>query len=147
MADNMLHKALDTARAVRDVELELASKAQQTFADALEEKLENEATLERLDGDVAGTTNQVSLVEGLDDGYEDVERLRDLSVAHAAHDEGMDWRSKVAHAESIVAKAKEEIAKAERKLALLEPTEERLKRALSELHVAQNTLRMQQWGK
>lgn len=141
----MLHKALDTARAVRDVEEENSFRARQTYTDALEEKLENEAALGRLDGDVLGTTSQVSLVEGLGSGYDDIERVRDLAVAHAAHDQIRYWQTKLSHAEQVAAQAKQEFTKAENKLSVVEKTEKTLKNALGELHVAQNTLRMQQW--
>lgn len=145
LAEKMLHKALDIARAKRDVELEHSAAAEQTFADAMEEKLQDEAALHRLDGDVMGSVNQVGMVEGLDASYEDTERLRDLSVTHAASDEQMDWMSKVKTAENVAARAKEEFTTSERKLEELEQTEAELKAALKELHEAQNDLKMKQW--
>ena len=143
----MLQTALNTARATRDVELEQASKAHQTYDDALEQELEGEAALSQLDGDMVGTAVEVSLVEGLDASYEDIERLRDLSVSHAAHDEGMDWMAKIANAEAVAQKAKAEFTNSEMKLEMLQHQEKELKAALKELHDAKNALMMKQWEK
>jgi hypothetical protein len=141
----MLHKALDTARAQRDVEFEHSSSARQTFATALGEEMESEAAFIQANADIKGATNQVNMVEGLDAAYEDTERLRDLSVVHAAHDEEQDWMVKVKNAESIASQAKLEFQNAERKLQELEQQEVELKQALKELHVAKNALMMKKW--
>jgi len=146
LAEKMLHKALDTARATRDVEFERSAAAHQAFDDALEEKLEDQAALSKLDNEAMGTANQVSMVEGLDASYEDTERLRDMSVGHAAHDEGMDWMNKIANAESAAAKAKAEFTSAERKLEVLAHNEKDLKVALHGLHDAKNALMMKKWN-
>ena len=147
LAEKMLSKALDTARATRDVEMEQASKAHQVFDEAMQEELEAEATLHQFQEDEIGSAQQAGMVEGLDATYEDTERLRDLSVAHAAHDERMDWMNKVTNAEQVAAKAKLEFTSAERKLNQLEQNEAELKAALKELHDTKNELMMKQWEK
>jgi len=145
LAEKMLMKALDTARATRDVEIEQACAAHETFDGAMEEELEGKAALQQIDGDVIGAIQEAGMVEGLDAPYEDTERLRDLSVAHAAHDEGMDWMAKVMNAENVAAKARQDFTGAERKVEQLQKNEAELKAALKELHDAKNTLMRKQW--
>ena len=125
--------------------MERASEAHSTFDQAMKEELEGQEHLQQLDKDVIGAVQQAGMVEGMDDTYEDMERLRDLSVAHAAHDEGMDWMAKVMNAENVAAKARQEFTGAETKLEQLQQNEAELKAALKELHDAKNTLLMKQW--
>lgn len=145
LAEKMLSKALDTARAKRDVEMEHSANAHKVYDAAMAEEMEGEVALKQIDEDVIGSIQQAGMVEGLDATYEDMERLRDLSVAHAAHDHGMDWMAKVQHAERVARKARTEFRNAERKLCELEENEADLKAALKELHNAKNTLLMNQW--
>ena len=82
------------------------------------------------------------MVEGWE---EDTERLRDLSVAHAAHDQGMDWMARVREAERVANQAKMDFTSAEHKVEQLQQNEAELKAALKELHMAKNELLMNQW--
>jgi hypothetical protein len=141
----MLHKALDTARAKRDVEMEHVLEAHKVYDEAKTEEMVGEAALHQMSDDIHGSIQQAGMLEGLDETYEDTERLRDFSVAHAAHDQGMDWIAKVQEAERVAQKARMDFANAEHKLEELEQNEAELKAALKELHNAKNTLLMHQW--
>ena len=145
LAENMLQKALDTARAKRDVELEHVTEAQKTYDEAMKEEMAGEAALHQMEDDIVGSIQQAGMVEGLDETYEDMERLRDLSVVHAAHDQGMDWMAKVHEAERVAQKARMDFTSAEYKVEELKQNEAELKAALKELHIAKNTLLMNQW--
>jgi len=85
VAEEMLEKAA-AAVAVQKY------KFQEELDRAHEELVEADAELERVQalekeahGDAAGAELEASLLESIDAAYEDMERVRDMSVSHASH--------------------------------------------------------------
>lgn len=147
IAEILLTKALATARAKRDVENEHIDSSHKLYDQAMADELECEAVLHIVEEEAAAAENMVSMLETTDDDYEDLERLRDLSVAHAAHHQGEDYRAACLNAEQVALKAKEEMLNAQDSLHRLEQSESELKAALLELHKAKNDLQMRNWAK
>ena len=148
LAETLLTKALATARAKRAVENEHIDASHKLFDQALADELEYEAALHIVEEEATAAENMVSMLETtIDDAYEDLERLRDMSVAHAAHHQQEDYRAACLNAHQVALKAKEEMLNAEDSLHQLEQSENDLKVALLELHRAKNDLQMRKWAK
>jgi hypothetical protein len=147
IAEILLTKALATTRAKRDVENEHIDASHKLYDQAMADELKCEAILHIVEEEAAAAENMVSMLETTDDDYEDLERLRDLSVAHAAHHQQEDYRAACLNAHQVALKAKEEMMNAQDSLHKLEQSESDLKAALLELHKAKNDLQMQNWAK
>lgn len=141
----MLTKALATARAKRDVDNEHIEASHRLYDEAMADELECEATLHMMGDEAVAAEHMVNMLETIDNDYEDMERLRDLSVAHAAHHQEQDMRAACANAERVALKAKEEMLNAEDSLHMLEKSERELKAALKELTGARQDLQRRMW--
>jgi hypothetical protein len=143
----MLTKALATARAKRDVDNEHMEASHRLYDEAMADELECEATLHMVEGEAVAAEHMVNMLEtiGNDNDYEDMERLRDLSVAHAAHHQEQDMRAACANAERVALKAREEMLNAKDSLHVLEKSERELKAALKELTGARQDLQRRLW--
>ena len=147
IAETLLTKALATARAKRAVENEHVDASHKLHDQAMADELEYESALHMIEEEAVAAENMVSMLETIDDDYEDLERLRDMSVAHAAHHQEEDYRAACLNAHQVALKAKEDMMNAQDSLNQLEQSENDLKAALLELHKAKNDLQMRKWAK
>lgn len=141
----MLTKALATARAKRDVDNEHMEASHRLYDEAMADELECEATLHMVHDEAVAAEHMVNMLETIDNDYEHLERVRDLSVAHAAHHQEQDIKAACANAEQVALKAKAEMRSAEKSLHTLENSEQELKAALKELHEARQDLQRRIW--
>jgi hypothetical protein len=128
----MLEKALNTVAAKRYVEFERESDSSIKIKDALDEAILAEDELHIAHGVAKGAEDQATMVESYDATYEDTERLRDLSVAHAAHRIEKDVAEILKNANAAGANAMNDFLDAERSIQDLESKERLLKVALEE---------------
>jgi hypothetical protein len=84
LAQDMLEKAMNVAAVQRYQQAELLAQAQEQLAHARMDKERAHTILEQAQQDAQGASLEASLVEHVDEVYEDRERMRDMSVAHAA---------------------------------------------------------------
>jgi ribosome-associated translation inhibitor RaiA len=145
LAEAMLSKALATARAKRDVDNEHIEASHKLYDEAMADELECEATLHMVQEEAVAAEHMVNMLETIDNVYEDLERVRDLSVAHAAHHQEQDIQTACTNAEQVALKAKQDMLNAEDSLHMLEKSEQELKAALKELQKAKQDLQMRTW--
>ena len=147
LAETMLEKALETTRATRDIQNEHASEAATKLKQAENEEDDAEISLKAAHERVETSEGQTAMIETLDGDYEDEERLRDLSVMHAAHQEEIDLEAIVNSAHAMATQAREELEEANDSLELLAKYETELKATLKEMRLAKQKLAMKEWEK
>jgi hypothetical protein len=145
--EGMLEKAVDMTalkryqqenRIMQAAEIEASSTSKVEYAQQLKEKAHQESQW---------AENEAALVESIEDGYEDLERLRDLSVAHAAHqvEKDADELSFDGTFEGFVARINR--MEATDLLKLLHLKEKNLKATLKQVRALENQQNMEDWAK
>jgi hypothetical protein len=85
VAEKMLDKAADAVAFQRYKKLEELDRAKRELEHATGDKMKANALREEARAAALSAERELGMVESVDSLYEDVERVRDLSVAHAAH--------------------------------------------------------------
>jgi hypothetical protein len=143
----MLEKAINTVAAKRSVEFERELNSSIKIKDALDEAIVAEDEILIAHGVAKGAEDQATMLETYDATYEDTERLRDLSVAHAAHRIEKDVGEILKTANAAGANAMNDFLDCERSIQDLESKERLLKVALEEFLNVKRERAMARWGK
>jgi hypothetical protein len=147
VAQVILEKAVDVAAVQRYKQMEIIDEADKEMMHASDDRMRAHALQEKAHAEAMSAEREAGLVESIDAGYEDLERLRDLSVAHAAHhleDDAGNLAIKSAFSE-LNAASKKEVAT--ELLKQLEENEAQLKDSLKQLRDARNTKAIEEWKK
>ena len=129
----MLEKALATNTARRDVEYEHKDEANKQCMQALDEVDVADELLEDAHEHAVIIEDEVFMLESMDGEYEVMERLRDLSVAHAAQNEEANADTILHSAQEAAYKASMETLHAKRSLEQLEKYDQELRELLSQI--------------
>jgi hypothetical protein len=116
---------------------------------AHEERNLAEAMNRQAHNDYVAAQEQASMLESSiddNDDYDDKERLRDLSVAHAAHHLEDDTKNRIVDAKFHELEAEAKIDEAKDILKNLEENEEELKATLKELKSFKQKKAMEKWN-
>jgi hypothetical protein len=147
VAQAILEKAVDVADLQRHKQMEIIDEAQKEMIHASDDKMRAHALHEQAQAEAMSAEREAALLESLDAGYEDMERLRDLSVAHASHDLENDAEEHELYSsfKELEASAKKE--KADILLKLLERNEALLKDSLKQLRDFHYKKAAEEWVK
>lgn len=147
LAEGILDKALKTVAGKRDEEYDHKATASAKLKHALAEQDFAEARREEAHNDAVGAEDQTNLLEAYDNDYEDMERVRDLSVAHAAQQVEKDTEAILLRAQETAAKAEEEVKDTTRSIKELEQNEMELKEMMKKIYEVKKGLTMEKWRK
>jgi hypothetical protein len=147
VARAILEKAVDVADLQRHKQMEIIDEAQKELIHASDDKMRAHALHEQAQAEAMSAEREAALIESFDAGYEDMERLRDLSVAHANHDlendaEELEMYSSFKELEASAKKEKADIL-----LKLLERNEYVLKYSLKQLRDYHYKKAAEEWVK
>lgn len=145
ISQEMFEKAVDINALKKYQQQEKLSEANEHLQHALGDLEQAQALQDQARGDAAWSEDEASMVESLDAGYEDLERLRDLSVSHAAHQLEEDCRDQVVEATFQELKAESEVEDATELLRMLEENEAHLKAIIQQMREEKNHELKQQW--
>jgi hypothetical protein len=145
VAQVILEKAVDVAAVQRYQQMEIVDEAQEELMHATDDRMRAHALHEQAHAEAMSAEHEASLIESLDAGYEDMERLRDLSVAHAAHNLENDTEDlEITSAfKEVEASSRKEAA--EELLKQLEENEAQLKDSLKQMRDFPNTKAIEEW--
>jgi hypothetical protein len=147
VAQTILEKAVDVAAVERYKQMEIIDEAQKELIHASDDKMRAHALHEQAHAEAMSAEREADLIESIDAAYEDMERLRDLSVAHAAHhleNDAEDLEIKSAFKEL---EASSKMDAAADLLKQLEENEAQLKDSLKQLREFRNTKAVEEWKK
>jgi len=133
ISEEMFEKAADMTSLKKYEQQEKLDEATNHLERAKGDLEQAQALQEEAHGDAEWAEDEAAMVESLDAGYEDMERLRDLSVTHAAQQLEEDARDMVVEATFQELKAEAEQEDAAVLLQKLEQNERLLKVAIQEL--------------
>lgn len=133
VSQEMFEKAAETNAFQKYEQEEKLSEANEHLQQAMGDLERAQALQEEAHGDAAWAEDEAAMVESLDAGYEDLERLRDLSVNHAAHQLEEDARDLVVQATFEELKAEVEQEDAAELLRKLEQNKKILKATIQQL--------------
>jgi hypothetical protein len=147
VAQAILEKAIDVADVQRYKQMEIIDEASKELIHASDDKMRAHALHEQAHAEAMSAEREAALLESIDAGYEDMERLRDLSVAHASHDLENDAEEHELYSsfKELEASAKKE--KADILLKLLERNEAQLKDSLKQLRDFHYKKAAEEWVK
>jgi hypothetical protein len=141
--ETMLEKAANMAAFQRYKQEEAVGVAQKKLDQAKGDLSRAQAANSQAHYDAVAAAEQAALVESIDDAYADLERLRDLSVVHAAHHLEEDSQDQLVEALFQELEAEVEEDTAFELLKQLEEHEKQLKETLEELKVFRNEKAME----
>jgi hypothetical protein len=147
IAEEMIEKAIKITGAMRDVNAEHMTSAEKELKHALEDEELSEEMMAQAHKDSEAAMKQTLMLESMGDGYESIERLRDMSVAHAAHHVEEDAKSLYTAAKHEEEHAKGILDDASETLAALERNEADLKTALQGLRSLKREKENAEWRK
>eukprot|EP00978_Attheya_sp_CCMP212_P014316 scaffold36394_cov54-Attheya_sp.AAC.2 len=147
IAEEMIEKAIKITGAMRDVNTEHMASAEKELKHALENEELSEEMMAQAHKDSEAAMKQTLMLETMEDGYESMERLRDMSVAHAAHHVEEDAKSLYTAAKHEEEHAKSILDDASDTLAALEKNEADLKTALQGLRSLKREKDSAEWRK
>lgn len=124
---------------------EKLAEASEHLQHAIGDLEQAQALQEEAHGDAEWSKDEAAMVESLEAGYEDLERLRDLSVTHAAHHLEEDARDLVLEATFQELKAEAEQEDAAELLRKLEQNEAVLKATIQQLREEKNAALKEKW--
>jgi hypothetical protein len=133
VAQVILEKAVDVAAVQRYKQMEIIDEAQKELIHASDDRMRAHTLHEQAHAEAMSAEHEAALLESIDAGYDDMERLRDLSVAHSSHDlenDAEDLEIKSAFKELEASSKKEAAAEL---LKQLEENEAQLKDSLRQL--------------
>lgn len=144
--DNLIEQAAKLTAFQRYKVQEIVGETTEEFKRAVGDLAQVKAESRRAHDEAKWASDQMALIESIDAGYEDMERLRDMAVAHASHDIelGLEAREVEALCHELEAYAKHE--EALRLLKKLEEREAELKATLKELRSLNNKEKLEQWA-
>ena len=147
VAETILEKAVDVAAVQRYEQMEIIDEASKELMHASDDKVRAHALHEQAHVEAMSAEREAAFVESIDAGYEDLERLRDLSVAHAAHH--LENNAKDLEIESAFKEleASSKMEAAAELLKQLEENEAQLKDSLKQMRDRRNTKAMEEWKK
>jgi hypothetical protein len=147
VAQAILEKAVDVADVQRHKQMDIIDEAQKELIHASDDKMRAHALHEQAHAEALSADREAALLESFDAGYDDLERLRDLSVAHASHNLENDAEELEMYSsfKELEASAKKE--KADVRLKLLERNEAQLKDYLKQLRDFHYKKAAEEWGK
>lgn len=134
----MFEKAAELTAFQKYQQEEKFSKANENLQHAIGDLEKAQAMYEEARGDAEWAEDEAAMVESLDAGYEDMERLRDLSVHHAAHQLEEDARDLVMEATFQELKAEIDIEDSAELLDILKRNELALKKTIEEMRKEKN---------
>jgi len=141
----IFEKAVDLASVQRQKEEEKLSEAEHHWIQALGDLDEAEKLKAQARSDAAMAEEEAAMIESIDAGYEDEERRRDLSVAHAAHKLEDDANDLLIEAQLNQLKAKVEYEDAYELLRDLKENEKLLHETLSDLKKEKDEAARKKW--
>ena len=133
VSEIMFEKAAEMTAFEKYQQEEKLDQAHEKLDHALGDLEQAQALYEEARGDSEWAEDEAAMVESLDAGYEDMERLRDLSVHHAAHHLEEDARDRVMEATFQELKAELDIEDATELLSILKQNELALKATIQEM--------------
>jgi len=145
LTEEMLEKAVQLAKQQKVEQEEKLAAAEEEFRHAVGDLEKAELLHRQAQAEGASAENQVEMLETVDSDYEDMERLRDLSVAHSAHQLEQDAVDLEVDAVFHELEAEGKHEKAKDLLQQLEEKEEDLKATLKELKALKNEKAMESW--
>ena len=145
VSQEMFEKAADITALEKYKQEEKLADANEHIAHAMGDMQRAQALQEQAHADAKWAEDEAAMVENIDAGYEDLERLRDLSVSHAAHQLEEDARDLLVEATFQELKAEEEQHDAMELLSMLEQNEQLLKATIKELRGEKNEEAREKW--
>lgn len=133
ISEIMFEKAAEMTAFEKYQQEEKLERANENLDHALGDLEQAQALYEEARSDSQWAEDEAAMVESLDAGYEDMERLRDLSVHHAAHQLEEDARDMVMEATFQELKAELDIEDATELLSILKQNELALKATIQEM--------------
>jgi hypothetical protein len=152
VSEVMFKKAIDMTALERYEQIDKLDKAERELQMAHEERNVAEAMHHQAHNDYVAAQEQASMLEessiinDSNDEYHDQERLRDLSVAHAAHHLEDDIKNRIVDARFHELEAEAKVDEAKNVLKNLEEQEQELKATLNELQSLKQNKAMEQWN-
>jgi hypothetical protein len=145
-AEAMVEKAAEMVSFQRYKDEEAIGEADAKLAQAKQDLRHAQARRREAHDQAVGAAEQAALIESIDAAYEDLERLRDLSVVHAARHLEEDTSAQIVEAQFQELDAKMKREYAVDLLKQLEQNEEELKALLKGLKDSKNELAMKKWA-
>lgn len=145
VVQEMLEKAASVTAVQRYMAQDRLEEARMKHERAADDRQRASLWREKAHQDALGAEHEVELVESMNAAYEDLERVRDLSVAHAAHEleEGakdLEIESTFRDLEAIA-----QMESAEEALIQLKVNEEHLKESLKQLREMKSDKAVKDW--
>jgi hypothetical protein len=147
VAEALLEKAVDFAAVQRYKQMEIIDKAQKELIHASDDRMRAHTLHEQKHAEAMSAEHEAALLDSIDAGYEDMERLRDLSVSHASHDLENDAEELEMYSSFKEIEAASKKEKADKLLKLIERNEAQFKEALKQLRDLQNKMATKKWEK
>jgi len=145
ISQEMFEKAAEMTSYQKHQQEEKLEEANEHLQHALSDLEHAQALQEQAHGDAEWSEDEAAMVESLEAGYEDLERLRDLSVHHAAHHLEEDARNQVVEATFQELKAEAEQEDAAELLRMLQENEQILKATIQQLKEEKNHKAREKW--
>jgi hypothetical protein len=145
--EEMLDKASDLAALQRYQQNEILSQAQKELRHARQDHVLADAIQQQAHIEYMLAKEQADLLEGFEDkdGYEDLERLRDMSVAHAESQLEHDAKELSLESQFLELEAEEKQDRAIELLLRLGGIEKELKETMKALKKYKNEKAMEEW--
>jgi hypothetical protein len=147
VAETILEKAVDVAAVQRYQQMDIIDEAQKELMHASDDRMRAHALHEQAHAEAVSAEREAASVESIDAAYEDKERLRDLSVAHASHKLENDAEDLVIKSAFKELEASSKMEAAAELLKQLEENEALLKDSLKQMRDFRNTKAMEEWKK
>jgi len=147
LAESMLEMAVDITALQRYRQLELVRSAQKELRQSLDDLQRAKSLKEQAHGEAMSAEHEAQLLESIDAAYEDLERLRDLSVSHAAHHLEHDAKELEIESSFKELEASSQLEEAEAAIEQLEHNEQFLKDSLDALRSVKHDRDMEEWKK
>lgn len=138
VSEEMFEKAAELTAFQKYQQEEKIEQAEDNLLHALGDLDQAQALYEEARGDSEWAEDEAAMVESLDADYEDLERLRDLSVHHAAQQLVGDLRDQVMESTFQELKAEMELEDATELLDILKRNERALKATIEEMRKEKN---------
>jgi hypothetical protein len=147
VAQTILEKAVDVAAVQRYKQMEIIDEAQKELIHASDDRMRAHALRELAHAEAMSAEREADLIESIDAAYEEMERLRDLSVAHAAHHLENDAKDLEIESAFKELEASSKMEAGAELLKQLKENEAQLKDSLKQLRDFRNTKAMEEWKK
>lgn len=143
----MIETGIKMCAAQRDLEMEHLAAAEEAVKHAVGDEELAKSLETQAHNDAIVAEKHAGMLESMDDDYDNVERVRDMSVAHAAHHVEDDAKAMFDAAKKEEIRARDYEAEATRILEQLEHNEAEMKDTLKQLQAQKMEKDVEGWKK